>query len=281
MKLQDLDNLKTQDKAARVLKTRLGESVNFDKLSLSESKKMLRRVRGLISEHRSTPEFHRSERSPAYLKLLMMEQGLEAQIQEQQDMVLMPVSTKDPKVQQTLKKATTGQLLNPDEQKIVTAMATQKKESAKPKRMVKESELQTAQVVLAAQDMIDRIQGMLEDISEMQFKDLPALTDSIKSDMGTEQASQFQSSASAALTQLLSAVQEGKTQMESAQGVLTGTAPVVPGADDAGLPGAEPMPGADDLGAELDADAAAALPPREEEDDEEEEVAANLGRERR
>ncbi|MFN9953796.1 MAG: hypothetical protein ACK55I_11920, partial [bacterium] len=75
------------------------------------------------------------------------------------------------------------------------------------RRLSEGSELQTAQVVLASQDMIDRIQGMMEDISEMQFKDLPALTDSIKNDMGVEQASQFQSQASAALTNLLAAVQ--------------------------------------------------------------------------
>lgn len=283
MKLQDLDNLKIQDKAARVLRTRLGESVSFKNLSVDESQAMLNRVRGLIEEHRSTPEFHRSENNPAYLKLLMMEQGLAAQVTEQQkDMVLMPVSTKDPKVQQTLKKATSGQILNPDEQKLVTAMATQqKKESVKPKRMVKESEIQQAQVVLAAQDMIDRIQGMLEDISEMQFKDLPALTDSIKNDMGTDQAAQFQSAASAALTQLLAAMQQGKTAMEGAQGALTGQAPVVPGTDDAGLAAPVGDESDADLGADADEELGAAeMPPREEEDDEEE-ITASLGRERR
>jgi predicted nucleic acid-binding Zn-ribbon protein len=54
---------------------------------------------------------------------------------------------------------------------------------------------------------------MTEEISEMQFKDLPALTDSIKNDMGTEQATAFQAQASAALSTLLSAVQQGKTQL--------------------------------------------------------------------
>jgi TolA-binding protein len=157
-------------------------------------------------------------------------------------------------------------------------MATQKKESAKtPRRMVKESELQQAQVVLAAQDMIDRIQGMIEDISEMQFKDLPALTDSVKNDMGTEQATQFQSATSAALSQLLTAIQAGKTQMESAQGVLTGQAPIVPG-DDADMDMDLNTDGAEDI--DVDAEIGADLPPREDEDDEEN-FGASLGRERR
>ena len=140
-----------------------------------------------------------------------------------------------------------------------------------------ESEIQTAQVVLAAQDMVDRIQGMMEDISEMQFKDLPALSNSIKNDMGVEQATQFQQQASTALTNLLTAVQTGKTEMEAAQGVLTGQAPVVPG-QDAGMAAAAPaVPGEADVDLSLDAN----LPAGEEEEEEEEEITAPLGRERR
>ena len=145
------------------------------------------------------------------------------------------------------------------------------------RRLREGSELQTAQVVLASQDMIDRIQGMMEDISEMQFKDLPALTDSIKNDMGVEQASQFQSQAAAALTNLLAAVQAGKTELEGAQGVLTGAAPQVPGAAPAaagGMPAAAPAGG--DIEADLSLDAN--LPAEEPED---ETPAASLGRERR
>jgi len=90
---------------------------------------------------------------------------------------------------------------------------------------------------LASQDMLDRVQKMTEDISEMQFKDLPALVDSIRNDMGTEQATAYQSQASAALGTLLGAVQQGKTQLEAAQGTITGQAPQVPGDADAGLGG--------------------------------------------
>lgn len=143
------------------------------------------------------------------------------------------------------------------------------------RRSLRESELQQAQVVMAAQDMVDQLQKMLEQVSAMQFKDLPALTDAIKNDLGVDQATQFQSDATAALTNLLTAIQTGKQQMESAQGVLTGQAPQVPGATDAAaMPAAEP-------GAEVDADLSLdANLPAEPEDEEEVEVSA-LGRERR
>jgi hypothetical protein len=138
-------------------------------------------------------------------------------------------------------------------------------------RLQEASEVQQAQVVLASQDMVDQVQGMSEDISAMQFKDLPALVDQIKNEVGVDQAMQFNTDATAALSGLLQNLQTAKTQLEAALGVVTGQAPVVPGAD---------------MGADLGAEMPAELPaPGEEEIDvtdvDIEEPVAGLGRERR
>jgi hypothetical protein len=193
-----------------------------------------------------------------------------------------PVDTKDPKVQSAMKKSQSGQTLNPEEQKLVGAIAASamQKESLQARRRLRESEIQQAQVVLAAQDMVDQVQKMLEQISAMQFKDLPALTDSIKNDMGVDQATAYQSADAAALTQLLQSVQTGKTALEGAQGTLTGQAPVVPGeepaADMSADLNAEP---AADMGAELDVDAEVA--PVDDEEPTPLGAPEALGRERR
>jgi hypothetical protein len=306
MKLQELDTLKQQDKAEQVLEDRLGYTVSFDNLSMYESRHMLMRVRGLLNEHRSSTAFHSSERDPAYLKLLMIESGLKGRLKEVAPVVpgqpaaapgaapatgtvtakpgqpaAAPVNLKDPKYIAAAKKSQLGQPLSTQEKEMMAAAGAaavaMQKESRLGRRRLRESELQSAQVVLAAQDMIDRIQKMLEEVSEMQFKDLPALTDSIKNDMGIDQATQFQSASAAALTQLLQSLQQGKTQMEAAQGTLTGQAPVVPGQDPMAAPADPTMdPGMD---AELDVDADI-----EPADDEEEPTplgGAGLGRERR
>ena len=285
MKLQELDALKNKQKVARILEDRLGQSASFDNLSRGQTRAMLTRIRGLIHEHRNTPEFHYSEKNAAYLKLVMLEQGLVGRLKEgEPGTIMVPMDTKDPKVQQTLQAAQKGAPLNPEQQKTISAIATQKTEAGKKfkrKRMVRESEIQQAQVVMAAQDMVDRLQKMMEDISSMQFKDLPALADSIKNDMGPEQATQFQQAAAGALTQLLAAVQQGKTQMEQAQGTLTGQAPTVPGADaGAGNMGAAPMP--PEGGDELNPFAGGAEPPSPDEGETDElGNATSLGRERR
>ncbi len=117
-------------------------------------------------------------------------------------------------------------------------------------RVLSESEVQQAQVVLAAQDMVDRMQKMLEDVTSMQFKDLPALSSSIQTTIGTNEAQAFNDAAGQSLAVLVDAIQASKVEMETAQGTLTGVAPVVPGQEEvAGTPAIdEPM--ADPLAAD-------------------------------
>ena len=233
---------------------------------------MLRRVRSLVKEHRTTTGFHTSERNPSYLTLVMMEQALSSHIKEagevgafgatgttgttgpagQPNAATKAAMMKDPKLQATLKKATAGTSLTKDEQQKLAGVAMMTKESKRGRVM--ESELQQAQVVLAGQDMVDQIQKMIEQISEMQFKDLPALVATIKNDMGTEQANQYQTQATEALNSLLQAVQQGKTQLDAAQASLSGEAPAAMPGNDLGLD-AGGMDGAEaDLGAVDDVD---------------------------
>lgn len=114
------------------------------------------------------------------------------------------------------------------------------------------SEVETAQVVLAAQDMADRMQKMIEQTSEMLYKELPALTDSIKYELSTEKAQTFNQTAAAGLQGLLESLQTSKGQMDTALAGLTGQAT-----------GAElAAPGemaAADIGADLGAEAGAEL----------------------
>jgi hypothetical protein len=133
--------------------------------------------------------------------------------------------------------------LNPEEQKLVAGAAMMQAESRLRRVMTRlnESEVQQAQVVLAAQDMVDKMQGMLEDVTELQFKELPALVDSIKNQVGMDQATQFNTDATAALGGLVQNLQGAKAALDQALGVVTGQAP----APDAGMASA-PAPGAVD-----------------------------------
>ena len=270
MKLQELAVANPTKQAARVFESYFGNKLAFETISGRQARDMLRRVRDTIAEHRRTPEFHTSEQNPAYLKLVVMEQALAARVQEQA--VGMSTASTAAGTGAYVNNMPNAQASAGDMQKQQAAMALQRQQKqrelddaikAKQKelsdlnkqksmletrgslkhRLQEASEVQQAQVVLASQDMVDQVQGMSEDISAMQFKDLPALVDQIKNEVGADQAAQFNTDATGALSGLLQNLQAAKQQLETALGVVTGQAPVVPGADitaDAGLGGEMP-----------------------------------------
>ena len=280
MKLHELATPKATKQISQVFESYFGSKISFDQLNRHQASHMLNRVRGILSEHRQTSARHTSEQNPDYLKLVMMEQALSSRIQEEQ-VPIPPTSSstnpststattpppsgsqktvdiKDPKMAQALKKSAAGQSLTPDEQKMVAGQAMMAAESRlrRAYQFLKESEVQQAQVVLAAQDMVDKMQSMLEDTTEMQFKELPALVDSIRNQIGMEQATQFNTDVTGALQGLVQNLQGAKQQLETALGVVTGQ----PAALDtsmaaSGMPGAmpSPVPG-EELGAEMGAD---------------------------
>jgi hypothetical protein len=281
MKLQELSAPTPSKQIAKVFESYFGNRISFDQLTRGQTRSMLGKVRGILGEHRKTSARHSSEQDPRYLQLVMMEQALTTRLQEN---VMPPAPgaapaaggqpavagaiAKDPKLAAALKKSAAGQTLNPEEQKLVAGAAMMQAESRfrRMARRLNESEVQQAQVVLAAQDMVDKMQGMLEDVSELQFKELPALVDSIKNQVGVDQAAQFNADATTALTGLLQNIQGAKQQLDAALNVVTGAAPagaaaagamgadIAAGAGDMAAAGAD-MAAAGDMGAEMGADA--------------------------
>ena len=296
MKLQELAVLPQTKQVAKVFESYFGKSITFESISKRQAHAMLGRVRGLLGEHRRTPAFHKSEQDSAYLKLVMLEQVLAKKIKEEipADTTMgMPDPNKtkqalskisDPKLNAAMTKSAAGQTLSPDEQKMVQGAALSAAMAAESRRKtgrrLAESEVQQAQVILASQDMVDQVQRMIEQVTSIQFKDLPALVDQIRNEIGYDQATKFNADATAALGGMVQNLQQSKIQLETAMGTVTGQAPVVPG-EPAPDVGAE-MP-AMDAGAEMPAEPGAELDAlaADAEADLEEPVKTGLGRERR
>jgi hypothetical protein len=277
MKLTELAATKPTQQINKVFESYFGTGLAVDNLSGKQAKAMLKKVQQVLGETRRQPSFHRSEKNASYLKLVMLEQALGARVMETMPAPAVPAApaapgapatpqqsvaggkpavagavAKDPKLAAALKKSTAGQPLNPEEQKLVAGAAMMQAENrlSRAYRTLKESEVQQAQVVLAAQDMVDKMQKMIEDTTSLQFKELPALVDSIKNQVGIDQAQQFNTDATAALSGLVQNLQASKQQMEQALGVVTGQA-VAPDANIGAMAGAE-------MGAEMGGEGGAA-----------------------
>jgi hypothetical protein len=120
-----------------------------------------------------------------------------------------------------------------------------------------ESELGRSEAVLAAKDIVDSVQDMLEKISKIQNEQVPALIDTIRDQIGSEQAESFKGAIAPLLKTLYDSLSQGREQADTAVRQLSGeqvAAPMDMGADQ-GLAGAMPPEGGE---SDLDADLGAA-----------------------
>jgi hypothetical protein len=199
MKLNELNNNR-RAYSTRVLKEQYEMPFNVDNMSMSSTRTMLTKVRGLMNESKQSPDYHTSHASPAYMKLVFMEQALSDHYNELRSL-------------------------------------------PQPRIMVENEEVEKSQVVLAAQDMVDQVQKMLEDVGQMQVKELPALVSSIESEIGVNESQTYNDQVSGQLDTLSASLKEASTALKNALNGLTGQA--VDAAFDAGA----------DMGAEVGMDA--------------------------
>jgi hypothetical protein len=133
--------------------------------------------------------------------------------------------------------------------------------TSRPRIVIENEEVEKSQVVLAAQDMVDSVRKMIEEVSDMLVKELPALTDSIQSEIGVNESEQFNQQATEALTTIQSALTQGQGTLKGALGTITGQGGAGFGADmgadmgdemGADLDMEEPLPGGGEETVDLD-----------------------------
>ena len=293
MNLDDLSPKLNARKLSEAYSTQFGRKVNVSTVTHAAAVQMLHETRARIAEFKNSRQAHHRETNAAYLKLMFMEQALSARVQESQPESKVKVMNSKAKYMNAVKTVAVGGKLTESEIaalgvsknllsvlesrasaiKFMSKMVEARKCKSKgKKKMYEGTEVDQAQVVLAAQDMVDQVQKMIENMTDLKVKELPALVDGIKGEQGVDAAGQFQSAVDSALQGLIDALGGTKAELESAVGVITGEEMTVPGADDMGM-GAE-------LGMDADVPAEPApemdLEPEEEPGDE----LSNLGRER-
>ena len=92
----------------------------------------------------------------------------------------------------------------------------------KTKVITENEEVNRSQVILAAQDMVDSIQKMLEEVSDMLVKEMPALVDSVQTEIGVNEAQAFDQTAGQALAELNQCLVSVKGQLDQALSGITG-----------------------------------------------------------
>jgi hypothetical protein len=224
-----MNNL-SAEKLNQTMQQRVGWNFgDLSQLTVAQAGAMLETVDRKLAAIKTTSKLHESEKNGAYNGMVLAKQVLETFISEAADspyavgmaQAMKSTGDKPPLKKSTIKKA----------HKIAKAVA--KNESVDDDaQAVLEDEVGEAESLMAAQDMVDRIQGMLEDVGEMLNEDLPPLTDSLRRSSSADAAAGFNSTASGALNTLMDAVRSAREDMANAVASLSGQEPTPMGADD-------------------------------------------------
>jgi len=118
-----------------------------------------------------------------------------------------------------------------------------------------EGEVGNAEVLLAAKNMVDSIQDAIEKVGKMQNEQLPELLDSIRDQVGNEQAEGFKNAVGTTLETLMQNLQTAREGVDGGVRILTGEQvdnPMSMPGDQADLGGDTELPPAP--GSDLDQD---------------------------
>lgn len=200
MNLKDISPRATAKKMNRIMETRFGFSIDYNRLSMDKATQLNKKITENINRIRKSYGVHTAEKNPKYMELLMVREALGKWIAE---------------------------------------------------RQLNEGKMGESEAILAAKDMVDSIQDMLEKVSKMQVEQMPALIDTIREQIGNEQADQFKNTVGGLLTSMVDQLTQAREQADGAARSLAGeqAAPMaMPGAGpEAAMPapeaGAAPAPG--------------------------------------
>ena len=80
----------------------------------------------------------------------------------------------------------------------------------------------SAEIVMAGKDMVDKVTGWMEDTAEMQTESMLDLADAIRDEMGSEQSESFVNTVKPALEAMYAAMESTRGALTSGVGILTG-----------------------------------------------------------
>ena len=264
MNISDFDHGKTKlDKINKYLEETFGFSIKKEDVTSKAIRGILQQVRAkqsAIVNESNVNDFHKH---PDYAKTIMVAEALAIMLKEVSPTKRkIKAKVKESKMAKKVVEHDTGKAHKHPHPKVEAKQEDTKKEKVEEVKKVKEDvnprsvtlanlrtlmeqDLDQAELVLAAKDMVDRLQKMAEDLASMQVEDLMPLVDAMRESFGTEQANAFSASVDATLGAALETIKATREQVDQSVMVLTGE-----GAPVNDMMGGE-MPPAGDMGAEL------------------------------
>ena len=266
MELKDIGGRRTHQQLNKLIESRFGFKIDYRHMTPAKATKMINFINESMRKLKESTAIHKASQDPRYMEMQLVKESLNKYMKDYKPSNV-PGKKSAPKlepVKHTSKSAISEMSRGKNYQLISRAveLASQGKpipgkylEGFVPllkklnERKIMEGELGKSEVILAAKDMVDTLQDMIEDLSRMVNEELPPLVDSIRDQVGSQQADSFSAAATQSLSTLLDSVKSSRESLDAGARQLAGEQVETP----------MDMP-AGDMGAEAGAAAGAKLP---------------------
>jgi len=245
MRTKDLfKNNRSSQKINESIEKVFGKKLNLENFSLDQLEDARNKLRTQLHHQRSTAGFNENIENDAYTKAQWMLDAINSEIAQREEFIVDDIQESDEELEEKappgakaermvkhIKKGYADDGKITDKEKSI-AYATAWKQHNKEKNestdlgedMTKltEGEIQQASAIVTAKTMVDRVGRWIEELSGMENDTLLQLGDSIRDEMGQEQAKQFISVCAPAIQQALEALKATRETLASGVRTLTG-----------------------------------------------------------
>jgi len=244
MKLNDLKST-YETKIARVnrwLEETYGFKV-FDKVDVEKLYATKEQLDIQREELKRSLPFNSYHENPEYAKNILLSEAIVLMIGQIAD-ADMPASPEDDNEDGEDSPLTTDNNSNEVREELTAAQkklpaglqkAIAKKQGGESEEVKESEDLEQAETVLASKNLVDTLQGMIEDLGKMQNEDLAAITDQMQTQFGVDQAGNFNANVNGIIDNLLNAAKEAKESVNNEVLMLQGEAPASMGDEDPSL----------------------------------------------
>jgi len=226
------------------LAKRYGTKIDISKFTLPQLEDARNKLRTQLSQVETNESFDTVHKSDAYQKGRMFLDVINQEIAERTKIAEKAKPDfldldKDGDKKEPMKKAADekgddkkddSKGLSAKQKKLPAGL--QKAIAKKNEDVVKEGAEESATLVMAAKDMVDRVTGWMEDTAEMQTESMLELGDKIRDEMGSEQSEQFINTVKPALENLYTVFETTREALSGGVAIVTGEgAPETMGTD--------------------------------------------------
>ena len=254
MKINELSKPLTAKALNESLAKSFGTKLRLNSFTLEQLENARNKLRTQLADVETNESFETVHKSDAYQKGKLFLDTINKEIEERAEWVS---EGEDPETGFTKwLKDNHGKTVRELKGDEYTKMS--KDFQASKKETVKEGAEESAQLVMAAKDMVDRVRGWMEDTAEMQTESMLELGDSIRDELGSEMSEQFIQTVKPALENLYTVFETTREALTGGVAIITGEGgpEVMPGGEEpTDIEGEPEMEPTDDMDGDIDAEA--------------------------